>query len=156
MPQFSSLSVFVSEQSTATASVGFPSSNGSAVIVEQIATPYTQAGVSIISRIILRSAGLNVDNKVFGSAQTVAAISAVLGTVGYSSPVSVYRSEQSSSAINVVIGTGLGISILPVTGLTIAGVAILSKIVLPAHGLRQKTREYYSALSVSALITALG
>lgn len=156
MANYVSLSVVASEQASTTTSVGFPSIAGSAVIVEQVNTPYTQAGVSVISRIILRAAGLNQDNKVFGSAQTVAAISTALGLVGYSASVSVYRSEQSTAATNVLIGNGLAITVQPVTGMTIAGVAILSKIVVPAHGLKQRQREYFSALSVAALVTALG
>lgn len=155
MANFVSLNTLPSEQSSAVVATGFPSLIGNNVVIEQVATPYTQAGVSVVSRIIVAGQGLNLSNKSYGSAQTVSAIATALGA-GYSSPVSVYKTINSNGPINVSFGSGTGAVIETVTNMSIGTTPILSMIILPAHGLRQRQRVYYSALTTAALITALG
>lgn len=151
-----SLSVFPSEQASAAVTAGFPSLIGIPIIIEQVATPYNQGGAPVLSRIIMMARGLNSQDKVYGSAQTVAAIATALGTAGYTPPVSVYKTERSVSPVNVSFGNGIGFVIEPVTNLTLSGVPILSKVIISAIGARQQARVYFSGLNVAALITALG
>ena len=69
--------------------------------------------------------------------------------------LTVYNSENAGSSISLSIPTGGSgpITFETYSG-TIAGVAMLSKITIPAAGLNQKARVYFSASTVAAL-TAL-
>lgn len=69
----------------------------------------------------------------------------------------VVANENSAGTITIGIPTSLagGIIFESVTARTIGGISVVSKIIVPASGLNQKAREYYSASTVAALVTLM-
>ena len=72
--------------------------------------------------------------------------------------LTVFEGEYAAASISIAFPTsGNGtIVIETVSGLTIAGTTILSKIIIAAFGLNQKDRVYYSASSVATIVGSLG
>lgn len=70
--------------------------------------------------------------------------------------LTVVKNENSAGTIQLAIptnGSG-GIVFEQINSITVGGIAAISKVIVPANGLNQKAREYFSASTVAAL-TAL-
>jgi len=156
MPNFVALSVYRTTQSSATTSVAFPFFGNGGIVVETQPS-FVIAGVTILSAIIVPSTGLNQKQRIYYSALSVSAVLTALGA-GFIST----NTWNSTNAVGVATATlfpadgASGIVIEAASGITINGTAVLSQIIVPANGLNQKARIYYSASTVAALVTLFG
>lgn len=161
MSNYVSISVFTGELASAAVPVGFATSGAGALFIEQIQGALVMSGVTILSRIILASGGLNKYNTIYYSALDVPTLVTAFGATLYKT-FSVYRNPNSTAAVNVAMPVtgeiGLVIQTAPtgVNAITIATVPILSQFVLLHQGLTQGKRIYYSGLTVAANVTTMG
>jgi uncharacterized protein YbcV (DUF1398 family) len=70
--------------------------------------------------------------------------------------LAVYANENAAATINLGLPTsGAGPITFETYSATIAGATILSKITIPAAGLNQKSRVYFSTSTVAALVALM-
>ena len=161
MANYVALSVFQGEQASVATSVAFPTSGAGSVFIEQIQGTLVISGVTILSRVVMSSGGLNKTNTIYYSALDVATIVTALGATFFKT-FSVYRSLNSTVAANVAFPVsgeiGLVIQTAPtgVNAITIATVPILSQFVLLHQGVNNGKRIYYSGATVAANVTTMG
>lgn len=71
--------------------------------------------------------------------------------------LTVVKNENSAGTIQLAVPTsgngGMSFESIPST--VVGGITAISKVILPATGLNQKQREYYSASTVAALVALM-
>lgn len=154
MPNFVATNLYRSLNSSAAVSIALPTlSHG--IVIEAAPANTVINGVTINAIVILPATGLNKKERRYYSATAFATLISALGA-GYVT-VSVFKSEQSAAATNVAFpANGSNMVIEAVSGLTLGTTPILSKFVIPATGLNQPVRTYFSGATVAANVTLMG
>ena len=147
-------SVFEGENASVVNSIAFPTSGSGTIVIETVTSGLIIAGVAILSKIIIVASGLNQKDRVFYSASSVTTLVAALGI----SMVAISCFVNASATVPIIVAfpaNGSGGIIMRTESITIAGTAILSSIIVPARGLNQLARSYYSAATVAANVALM-
>ena len=78
MALFVVLTVAKADNSTGTIQLAVPTSGAGAITFEQIVIPVVVGGISAVSKVIVPATGLNQKSREYYSAQTVAALAALM------------------------------------------------------------------------------